>query len=378
MEKLRVILINYMESTAPGGINKVIQEIADNLSKKGHEIIIIQPNPFNLSEEELYNGYKIIRIRSKFNRFLYGLNPEMQTYLKKFLEDLNPDIIHVHGYHSLLSIQTIRTIRHLKNDIPIIFSPYLDVHRSTIIGKYFWNLYNSLAKTVFNKSSHIICCSDFESEMVINEYNIKKDEIATIPLGVEFIEPLSTINNNSNKTIKLIYSGYLIKRKGVEFILESLNKLVYHFGTKNVELTIIGEGPETKKLLKLSKKLKIDQYIIWKPFLNQEDLIKNIKNSDIFLLLSHSEAYGIIISEALALGTQCLVTKRTALMEFLNEPGCYGVDYPPDPIQVAQFILEITLNNRGVGKLTRKIRLWDEVIDEYESLYLNLLNPIKD
>lgn len=373
MEKLRVILINYMESTAPGGINKVIQKIAANLSKKGHEIIIIQPNPFNLSKEELFNGFKIIRINSNFESYLYGLNPEMQVYLKKILEDLNPDIIHVHGYHSLLSIQTIRTIRNMKKDMPIIFSPYLDVYRSTIIGKYFWNLYNFLAKTVFNKTSHIICCSDFESEMIINDYNIKKDKISIIPLGVEFIEPLSTISNKSDKTIKLIYSGYLIKRKGVEFILESINKLVYHFGNKNVELIIIGEGPERKKLLNLAKKLKVDPYIIWEPFLNEDDLIKNIKNSDIFLLLSHSEAYGIIISEALALGTRCIVTKRTALMEFLNEPGCYGVDYPPDPINVAQLILEVTLNNRRVGKLTQKIRLWDEVIDEYENLYMKMI-----
>ena len=82
---MRILLINYMETNSPGGINKVIREIAKNLSKRGHEVIVLQPNPFNLENEELYEGFKIIRVSSLFDntKYLYGLNWEIYQYLNK-------------------------------------------------------------------------------------------------------------------------------------------------------------------------------------------------------------------------------------------------------------------------------------------------------
>ena len=97
------------------------------------------------------------------------------------------------------------------------------------------------------------------------------------------------------------------------------------------------------------------------------------KKSDIFLLLSQSENYGIVVPEALTMGTPVIVTKRTALNEFLNEPGCFGVDYPPDPKEVANLILKIYKSDIKVGPFTKKIRTWNEVALDYEQLYLRFI-----
>ncbi len=42
---MKVLLINYMETTHPGGVNMVVPEIAKNISRMGHECIVLQPNP---------------------------------------------------------------------------------------------------------------------------------------------------------------------------------------------------------------------------------------------------------------------------------------------------------------------------------------------
>lgn len=66
-----------METKAPGGINKVVSEIAKNLSKKGHEVVVLQPNPLDFPSEEIYEGFRIIRIKSRFKSWLYDLCPEI-------------------------------------------------------------------------------------------------------------------------------------------------------------------------------------------------------------------------------------------------------------------------------------------------------------
>ncbi|WP_231551497.1 glycosyltransferase family 4 protein [Methanobacterium sp. SMA-27] len=367
---MRILIINYMETTSPGGISKTVMETAKHLSK-GNEVTVLQPNPSKLVNEEIYEDFKIIRVSSPFDntKYFYGLNLEIYNYLKKHLKELNPDIVHVHGYHHLLPIETIHTIKRIEPELPIIFSPHLDVIRGRFAGKYLWNLYNFIARSVFPKTVNITSCSEFESNN-IQDIGVDPDKIVLIPHGVDMIDTSKKIRD---KTIKLMYSGHLIDRKGVDFILNSLNSLVNDNGVTNVVLTLVGEGPEKQKLKKMCRDLKIENYVEWKSFMSREKLIDQIKESDIYILLSKSEAYGIAVAEALALGTPCIVTNRTALKEFSNENGCYTVNFPPEPQEVADLIMRIYQDDVAVGPLSEKIRTWDKVSKDYERLYKEVI-----
>jgi glycosyltransferase involved in cell wall biosynthesis len=376
-----------MEVKHPGGINKVVREVAKNLANKGHETIVLQPNPANLPDTEVYEGFKIIRISSLMDKYFYGLSHGIYSYLKKNLKEINPDVVHVNGYHTLQSIEVIHTIKSIDSNIPLVFSPYLDIAPGSFAGKYFMNIHNYFGKRALEKCDYLTSSSQFEADNTIELLNADPNKLKVIPLGVDVFDlkedeidlsqdvvGVDTSKNvNDGKKINLIYTGYLITRKGVDYILKSLNSLVHDLRVNNVVLTIVGEGPENENLLELSKDLKLDKYIEWKPFLSRDKLIEKIKQSDIFMLLSRSEAYGITVAEALALGTPCIVTERTALKEFSMEPGCFVVNYPPDPTDVANTILYVYKNDVTVGPLTDKIRPWNEVSEDYERLYESML-----
>lgn len=368
---MKILIINGGENSNPGGINKTVRETAKNLSALGHHIFLLQDNPNNKPERELTDGYQVIRIKSPGGKYLYGINLKILFNLKKLLSEIEPDIVHVHAYHTLLALEISLLIRNSNFKMPIVFSPHLDVYKSTFAGKYFWNIYDHFGKSLFKHSDHIVSFSKFEANNLMNSYNIDKQNITIIPHGVNFIDYQQKIYNKN--TCKLLYSGHLVERKGVNYIIESLNHLINVLNFKNVELTIIGDGPEKSNLKSLSKKYNLDNHVIWKSFLSDERYIKEIKSSDMFLLLSNSEAYGITVAEALALGTPCIVTKNTAIKEFLNETGCFGVDYPPDPEEVANMVLKIYHDQVKVGPFTEKIRTWDKVARDYEKLYSNLL-----
>jgi glycosyltransferase involved in cell wall biosynthesis len=375
---MKILNVNYLETTSPGGISKTVNELAQNLSKD-HDVTVLQPNPSNLMAEEINNGFKIIRVSSSLDntKYFYGLNFEIYKYLKNHYNDLNPDIVHVHGYHHLMPIESIHIIKRMDPDVPIIFSPYLDVARGRFAGKYLWNIYNIFARTVFPKSTSITSCSKFESHNIQN-IGVEKEKITIIPLGVDIIDPNKDKKaKKSDKTINLLYTGHIIPRKGVDYILQSLHSLVHKNGVENVMLTLVGEGPEKNKLIKMAHELEITDHITWKSFLSREELISIIRDSDIYMLLSRSEAYGIAIAEALALGTPCIISHRTALKEFSNEIGCYTVKYPPNPDDVADLVLKIYDEDTGVGPLSERIRTWNEVSKDYEKLYQNAVSNNK-
>jgi len=369
---MRILLIPppLADVLSPGGIYKVVREIAKNLSKRGHDVTVLQLNPLNRPNEEVYEGFKIIRIDSKIANCLYGLNPEIYFYLKKHYRELNPDVVHVHGYHSLLSIESIFLIKKMDPDIYLVFSPHLDVIRSSFIGRYFWNIYKIIGKKISKMVDHIVCASNFEANNIKKLFQINENKISIISHGVDVIN--FNKPKKSKDVIRLLYAGYLIKRKGVQHLLRSLYSLINELHIDNVELTLIGKGPEKNNLLELAEQLKVEKHLRWKNFLPKSQFLEELKKADIFLLLSESEAYGIAVAEALALGTPVIVTKRTALEEFLNEPGCFGVDYPPDPKEVAELILKIASSDVKVGPFSNKIRTWDKVAEDYEKIYLSI------
>ncbi|AXV36713.1 MAG: hypothetical protein CIT01_00135 [Methanobacterium sp. BRmetb2] len=367
---MNILLINYMETTAPGGINKVVREIAKNLSKM-HKITVIQPNPLNLPKKEFYDGFNIIRIDSSVGKFFYEFNPKLYFYLKEYLKKIDPDIVHVHGYHTLFSLETIFTIYKTFPKVPIIFSPHYGIFsHNSLAGKYLWDVHNLIGRYLVKHCDWIIAASNFEASNIHTDLHVPNNKIMVISHGVDTIDLKSRMDGNK---IKILYVGYLLELKGIQYIVKTLNNLINK--NINVNLTIIGEGPYEKDLKKMVNKSNLDNFIEWKEFIHpneNEKLQRFFRESDVLLLLSKSENYGIVVTEALAMGTPVIVTKRTALNEFINEPGCYGVEYPPNPCEVADLIIDVFNSDQKVGPFSNKIQTWDLVSKEYETLYENL------
>ena len=68
---MKILIIHGGEITLPGGVYMTVRETAKHLADRGHEIILLQENPLSLPKEEFYDGFKIIRVKSRFFS-LYG------------------------------------------------------------------------------------------------------------------------------------------------------------------------------------------------------------------------------------------------------------------------------------------------------------------
>ena len=367
---MNILVTNYMETTAPGGINKVVSEVGQRLAKQGHIVTVLQPNLRKLPSQETYQNFNIIRVKPTLGIIYHELIPRLFFFLERALVQLTPDVIHVHGYATLFSVQALSQLKRKK--YPLVYSPHFDIEsHNSFAGRHFWNVFNKhFGNRNFEIADEIICASHFESTNVQRIFGVSEKRIEVIPHGVNRIQ---IVPREKKDHIDLIYFGYLLELKGVQFILKALCKLKYDLG-KRVVLTIIGEGDYKPKLVSLSKKMKIDNSIKWFPFLPANQLQEKLNEADIFLLLSRSENYGIVVAEALATGIPCIVAKTTALREFLNEPGCYGIDYPPDPDNLAELIVEVH-NSAKVGPLTDKIKTWDRIAQDYERLYNEVAFP---
>ncbi len=370
---MRLLLVSYLETTAPGGISTTVRQVARHLAAR-HEVTVLQPNALGLPAHERYEGFTIERVPAPLCAASYGLNSALYRWVRTRYHELHPDLVHIHGYHSLFSSEALFLIRRRDARAPVVFSYHLDIYRERFLARRLWGLYTSIGRRIAASVTHVVADSRFEADALRHEIRVPTDKLSIVPLGVDAIDTAKPRVPHLGP--RLLYVGHLLRRKNVLALIESLAALVMDERASSATLTIIGRGPEEPAIRRLVQQRDLTQHVTLVPFVPQDALKRALRDADIFVTLSHSEAYGIIVAEALATGTPCIVAKAAALTEFVHEPGCFGVDAPPDPREVAALIAEVYRGNVVVGPFSDKIRTWEAVAAAYEARYRSLVSGV--
>jgi glycosyltransferase involved in cell wall biosynthesis len=210
--------------------------------------------------------------------------------------------------------------------------------------------------------------SEYEKSILCRWFGLKQDKVVVIPNGVDLSE-FSGLKRRSHDYRSILYVGYLNSFKGSQYLVEVLPKLA-----KNVILEIVGSGPLRPYLEKRARELKVHDRVKFYHNLSRRELLQKYADADVFVLLSKYEAYSIVVAEALAAGTPCIVANNSALSEWVDDETCFGVDSPVSINKLANMInhvLDNSVDRKAMKKWIRaKILDWNEVAKRVENVYL--------
>ena len=174
---------------------------------------------------------------------------------------------------------------------------------------------------------------------------------------------------------QVIFAGRLSSEKGIDSLIDIGKKL-----PSDIELIILGNGPEKQKIKELSKTIKNVHYLGYQ---TKEDTLSLIRGSDILIQPSLKEGISSTILESMASETVVIASNVGGNNELINN-GVNGIIV--DSEDVDSFVNKITflLNNQKLrqslenqGKITVKNYGWDTVGKQYLKLYESLLNQSK-
>tara|TARA_E500000331_G_scaffold123539_1_gene121044 strand:+ start:10054 stop:11187 length:1134 start_codon:yes stop_codon:yes gene_type:complete len=175
-----------------------------------------------------------------------------------------------------------------------------------------------------NKNLYMLCASGFTSKdcKVFFSYPKKKYKWGYFLAKSKFnIEDL--IANKPNKRIELIWVARFLDWKHPELAI----KLVYELRQKgfDIYLKMIGSGPLLKSSKELANKLDIQNFISFIGNLQNKDVLKLMKMSNIFLFTSdRNEGWGVVLNEAIMCGCAIVASNKIGSVPYLinnNENG---------------------------------------------------------
>jgi glycosyltransferase involved in cell wall biosynthesis len=346
---VRILQVSVGYSPSLGGIAEHVKNISERLARK-HEVTVFTHNYRRpLPREEKINGVLVRRFGSFSPYAAYHFSPAMIGELIKS----EFDIVHGHGYHAL----PLYFSRYAKRKRFVVTAHYHG-HGHTALRSSLLRLYKPFGKRIFAEADAIISVSRYEKELLIKNFGLAEDKIWLIPNGInlaEFSHP-----EVPEKTGSILYVGRLEQYKGVQYIIQALPLL-----GDDYRLEIVGGGTYGKELKRLAAKLGLNQRVKFNQPLPRSELLKMYNRAGVFVLLSQSEAFSIVVAEALASRTPCVVANTSALREWVDNRNCFGVDYPIDIAQLAEAI------SKARGKKVAGVRLWDwdDVVRELEKIY---------
>lgn len=348
-----------------GGVEEVVGEISERLSARGHKVLVLTTDPLGrLSTREVLNGVEVRRLRSIAPGDSYYLSIGLSEAVRRS----EADVIHAHSFHALPSLTAARA----KGKRRFVISPHYHGHAHSLFREGLFYIYKKTAlRAIVEASERILCVSEHERTLIEKDFPKSVAKTLVVPNGVNLEELRKVGWCPRSEGLKILYVGRIEAYKNLDRLIEAIG--VLRERGEKVRLTIVGRGPHKPRLERLSQRLGLAELIDWREDLTKEELYREYSSSNVFVLLSTDEAFGIAAAEAMIIGIPTVLANISVLSSYVEKGFAFGVDPPFHPSAVADGILKALLEGpTDFERVRRHFLSWEEVVERLEGVYEGL------
>ena len=372
MEKIGITCYPSM-----GGSGIIATELGKRLADLGHEVHFISTSlPFRLNTIQP----KIYFHEVEVNHYPVFQYPPYDLALANKMADVidreKLDILHVHYAlpHAICAILARNIASH-----PVKVVTTLHGTDISVLG-----VDPTLKKMIeygINESDAVTAVSKSLAKQTCEMLNVKKD----IEVVYNFIDEDEYYRKNlphirkqynikENEHVFIHISNFR-KVKRIEDVVKTFKLIQNELPSK---LLLVGDGPERPYIYDLVQQLNISDKVL---FLGKQKNISDLLSiSEVKLLFSEKESFGLVLLEAMACGVPCIGTKVGGIPEVIEHGKTgYLVDIG-DNDKAAKYAIELVTNNtlynafsKRAIESTKDKFCSDKIINQYVDIYKNLL-----
>ncbi len=349
---MRLLQINKLYHPVIGGVETVVQNIAEGLTEKDIQVDILACQIKGPRIEELINKIKVYRAASFGKKLGMPLSLDFFSLFFKIYKKYDKIIIHYPFPLATLICPFIP-----KNKLIIYY--HSDIVRQKILGK----LLSPIIRYSLKRADKILVASHnlTKSSPDLKKFNNK---CQVIPFGLKIeisdqdLVDAKKIKQQYSQKYLLLAIGRLVYYKGFSVAIEAMNKV------NNARLLIIGSGPNKNKLENLIKINNLENKVTIIPF--QDKLMTFFLAADIFIFpsIARSEAFGLVQLEAMAAGKPIINTYLQTGVEEVSPNNISGLTVGPNNSELLSQAINKLIENDDL-----RLNLGNQAKKRYQEKY---------
>ncbi len=249
--------------------------------------------------------------------FLGGYGENLMDEVEKYAlvatqiaKDYDFDVIHAHDW---LTYKAGIVAKKISGKPLIVHVHATEFDRS---GENVNQLVYDIEKEGMTEADHIITVSNYTKRIVVNRYAQPLQKITTVYNGIEEQETrIKRLPNPFNKKI-VTFLGRVTFQKGPDYFVEAAEKVIKK--DPNIIFVLAGSGDMLNRMIALVGKKRISKNFFFTGFLRGKDVERMFRMSDVYVMPSVSEPFGISPLEAMREGVPTIISKQSGVSEVVS------------------------------------------------------------
>lgn len=364
-EPMKILQVTSSLSLRTGGPARAVLEMSEALSKEGVEVTIfatdagLENNRVRPSSSEK-NGVKIHTFKSEWpHPYFYSspLGRELQKEIRNF------NLVHIHGLWVFPTLAASRNCQ--RQQVPYLVRPCGMLDEYCLAHHAFRKrIYGSLFEKENLRHAQAIHFTSEEERRRSGKFGLKAPAVV-IPLGVnaESFEPSGLKGEFRKRHPRLkdkkiiLFLGRINFKKGLDLLIDALGELA----KTNSGFHCVIAGPDDEgygaRVKGWIENKNFQDWVTFTGFIDGEDKLALLEDSDIFCLPSRQENFGLAAFEAMAAGLPVVVSDQVNLHQEIEKAEA-GLGVPCKVGAIAS-ALKTLLNDeslrRSMGECGRKL-----------------------
>lgn len=231
-----------------------------------------------------------------------------------------------------------------------------------------------LEKLGMKEADMVIAVSNLTRNIVINKYGINPNKVVTVHNAIDFqnFENMDVSRGVEEKIVTFL--GRITFQKGPEYFIEAANKVLKKY--PNVRFVMAGSGDLLNRSIRRVAKLGISTHFHFTGFLKGEDVQKMFAYSDVYVMPSVSEPFGISPLEAMMANVPTIISKQSGVAEVLDHAikvDFWDIDAMSDAIYA--LLSYPALSQMAVRKGLDEVNAlkWENAANQVKEIYSKII-----
>ncbi len=361
----RVLILSWeYPPLIEGGLARHVRKLSEALVERDTEVHVLTRGGEESPSEEVMAGVHVHRVMeptrpaelNEFVAWVERMNSDMLAAGVELGDRVDFDLVHGHDW--LVANACDHLARRF--DAPLVTTIHATEHgrHQGWVEKHPQAYIHGVERWITNRSDHVIACSTFMREQIVDVFGVPEGSIEVIANGIdpdeiqphdddglrrlraEFAEPDESL---------VLLVGRLVYEKGFQFALEALPEIIERL--PKTRFVVAGSGTHEEELRRQAEELGLMEHGTFVGWIGDDVLHSLYAIADVCVVPSIYEPFGLVALEAMASSCPCIVADTGGLREVVPHDEVGLRFRARDP----QSLAEMTIRVLDDAKLCRRL-----------------------